>query len=222
MSRNPFIAPFEQLPNTLPVFPLPGAIVMPGNELPLNVFEPRYLNMVEDALGSHRLIGMIQPDPEAVTETQLYRTGCAGRITQYRETNDGRIELVLSGVCRYDLGEELSTTRGYRLIVPDWSRFAGDYSEGDYSEPGTGRHSDHERMTRTLRRYFEAKQLDVDWPMLDRLSSVRLMNSLSMALPLSVQEKQMLLETVDPAQRLTAFIAMLEGELERPDTATRH
>lgn len=222
MSRNPFIAPFEQLPDTLPLFPLPGAIVMPGNELPLNVFEPRYLNMVEDALGGHRLIGMIQPDPEAENDSDLYGTGCAGRITQYRETNDGRIEMVLSGVCRYDLGEELPTTRGYRLIVPDWSRFAGDYREGDTSEPGADRYADHDNMIRALRRYFEAKQLDVDWPMLDRLSSVRLMNSLSIALPLRVQEKQMLLETVDSAQRLNTFVALLESELERPESATRH
>ena len=217
MSVNPFSPPFTSLPETLPIFPLPGAIVLPGAELPLNIFEPRYLNMIDDALGSHRLIGMIQPDPGAAADTDLYPTGCAGRITQFRETSDGRIEMVLSGVCRYDLGEELPTTRGYRLIVPDWSRFDGDYIEAE-----GGRHAAHEHMIRAVKRYFEAKQLDVDWPMLERLSSVRLMNSLSMALPLSVQEKQMLLETVEPGQRLNAFIALLESELERPESATRH
>jgi Lon protease-like protein len=217
MSHNPFIAPFEQLPTTLPVFPLPGAIVMPGNELPLNVFEPRYLNMVEDALRGHRLIGMIQPAAEDGAGPELCRTGCAGRITQYRETNDGRIEMVLSGVCRYDVAEELPTTRGYRLIVPDWSRYAGDYEEQD-----GGRHAEHERLLRAVRRYFEAKQLEVDWPVLERLPSVRLMNSLGMALPLGTQEKQMLLETVESGQRLSAFIALLESELERPESVTRH
>ena len=217
MSRNPFIAPFEQLPETLPVFPLPAAIVMPGNELPLNVFEPRYLNMVGDALGGHRMIGMIQPDPEAGDDHALCPTGCAGRITQYRETSDGRIEMVLTGVCRYDLGQELATTRGYRLIVPDWSRFAGDYADVEGLLRG-----EHDLLVGTLRRYFEAKELEVDWPVLQRLSTVRLMNSLCMALPLSPLDKQVLLETVDPAERLGAFIALLDSELAAPASVTRH
>lgn len=217
MSRNPFIAPFDQLPKTLPIFPLPGAIVMPGNELPLNVFEPRYLNMVDDALGGSRMIGMIQPDPAANDGQPLCGTGCAGRITQYRETGDGRIEMVLSGVCRYDLGEELPTTRGYRLIVPDWSRFAGDYAEIDGVLNG-----DHDLLIRTLRRYFEAKELEVDWPVLQRLSTLRLMNSLCMALPLGPMDKQVLLETVEPAERLSAFIALLDSELAAPESVTRH
>jgi Lon protease-like protein len=101
--------------------------------LPLNIFEPRYLNMINDALGGHRMIGMIQPDPAAGSESEVFRTGCAGRITQYRETADCRIEMVLTGVCRFDLVEELSTTRGYRMIVPDWSRFSEDYA--DISRP---------------------------------------------------------------------------------------
>ena len=107
MSYTPFMPGFDQLPETLPIFPLSDAVVMPGSELPLNIFEPRYLNMVSDALSTHRMIGMIQPDPDARDEDGLCRTGCAGRITQYRETSDGRIEMVLSGVCRFDLGEEL-------------------------------------------------------------------------------------------------------------------
>jgi Lon protease-like protein len=217
MSRNPFTAAFDQLPNTLPVFPLPGTIVLPGNELPLNIFEPRYLNMVNDALASHRMIGMIQPDAEAGDDTALYRTGCAGRITQFRETQDGRIEIVLSGVCRYDVREELPTTRGYRLVVPDWSRFSGDYR--DHADlPG----DDHVRLVHTLRRYFEAKGLETDWGVLERLSTVRLMNSLVMALPLADTDKQVLLETVEPLERLQAFSALLKGDLLAPESATRH
>jgi len=217
MSHNPFIAPFDQLPGTLPIFPLTGAIVMPGNELPLNIFEPRYLNMVSDALSTHRMIGMIQPDPDAKHETELCHTGCAGRITYYRETNDARIEIVLCGVCRYDRGEELPTTRGYRLIVPNWSRFSDDYADHE----GILR-DEHDLLIRTLKRYFEVKQLDADWPMLERLSTVRLMNSLSMALPLREQDKQMLLETVEPTDRLHTFTALLVSELDSPDSATRH
>jgi Lon protease-like protein len=217
MMRSPFVAAFDQLPERLPIFPLPGAIVMPGGELPLNIFEPRYLNMVSDSLSTHRMIGMVQPDPTARDGTGLCRTGCAGRITQYRETADGRIEMVLLGVCRYDLGEEFPTTRGYRLIVPDWSRFRDDYADHDHllrDQQGL--------LIRTLKRYFEAKQLKVDWNMLEGFPTVGLVNSLGMALPLSEQHKQALLETVDSAERLHIFTEMLDSELRSPGSVTRH
>jgi hypothetical protein len=217
MSINPFIPPFDKLPDTLPVFPLPGAIVMPGSELPLNIFEPRYLNMVNDALGTHRMIGMVQPDPDANDEAGLCRTGCAGRITQYRETGDGRIEMVLSGVCRFDLGDELPTTRGYRLVVPQWSRFAGDYEDHEDTLK-----SAQPLLLQTLKGYFKAEGLDVDWAMLERLSTVRLVNSMSMALPLSEADKQVLLETVQPAERLETFIALLGSASSSTGSATRH
>ncbi|MGD2074987.1 MAG: LON peptidase substrate-binding domain-containing protein [Gammaproteobacteria bacterium] len=217
MSYSPFIVPYQQLPETLPIFPLPGAIVMPGSELPLNIFEPRYLNMVSDALSTHRMIGMIQPDRYARNENALCRAGCAGRITQYRETSDGRIEMVLSGVCRYDVGEELPTTRGYRLIVPDWSRFADDYADQDSVLRG-----EHGRLIRALKRYFAVKELQADWNMLERLSTVRLMNSLSMALPLSEQDKQVLLESIHPEERLQAFIAVIHSEVAVPKLLIRH
>jgi Lon protease-like protein len=217
MNINPFIATYRQLPETLPIFPLPGAIVMPGNELPLNIFEPRYLNMVGDALSSHRMIGMIQPDPDGKAKTGLCHTGCAGRITQYRETSDGRIEMVLSGVCRYDLGEELPTTRGYRLIVPNWSRFSADYA--NHEDELRGR---HELLVQALKRYFELKQLEVNWSVLQRLSTERLMDSLIMALPLGEQDKQVLLETVEAAERLETFIVLLNGELDTHASVTRH
>ncbi|MEN8763259.1 MAG: LON peptidase substrate-binding domain-containing protein [Thiogranum sp.] len=217
MSYNPFIVPYDRLPETLPVFPLPGAIVMPGNELPLNIFEPRYLNMVSDALSTHRMIGMIQPDPNADKETDLCHTGCAGRITQYRETNDGRIEMVLCGVCRYDLGEELPTTRGYRLIVPNWSRFSDDYADHEDALRG-----ERDRLIRTMKRYSKLKGLQADWSMLERLSTVNLMNILSMALPLSRQDKQLLLETIEPAERLYVFTSLLGNEFQSPKSITRH
>ena len=217
MSYNPFIAPYSRLPQTLPIFPLPGAIVMPGSELPLNIFEPRYLNMVSDALSTHRMIGMIQTDPKNPDSSALCRTGCAGRITQYRETNDGRIEMVLSGVCRYDQGRELSSTRGYRLIVPDWSRFSDDYS--DHEEQ---LHGEHQQLIQALHRYFDVEGLHTDWKILERLSTVRLMNSMSMALPISAQDKQVLLETVEPVQRLHTFLSLLGGSLQAPGSVTRH
>jgi len=213
---NPFIAPFDQLPDTLPVFPLPGAIVMPGSELPLNIFETRYLNMVSDALSSHRMIGMIQPDPNAKGDG-LCHTGSAGRITQYHETYDGRIEMVLSGVCRFDLGEELPTTRGYRLVIPQWSRFSNDYTDHEDTQS-----SAHDLFLQTLKAYLQSKNLDVDWSMLGRLSTMRLVSSMCMSLPLSEADKQVLLETVHPAERLNTFIAILEIELSSPGSVTRH
>lgn len=217
MNYNPFIVPYDLLPKTLPIFPLSGSILLPGSELPLNIFEPRYLNMVRDALGTHHMIGMIQPEVSGRDETALCDTGCAGRITQYRETGDGRIEMVLSGVCRYDRGEELPTTRGYRMIVPNWSRFSIDYDDHEGLLGG-----EHDRLIRTLKSYFEVKGLVAEWTMLERLPTVRLMNSLSMALPFSEQDKQLLLETVEPAGRLFTFTSLLESELHTPRLVTRH
>ncbi len=216
MSKSPFIPSFEALPDTLPIFPLPGAIVLPGAELPLNIFEPRYLNMIQDAMGGHRMIGMIQPKPNNDGD-ELCAAGCAGRITQYRETADGRIELVLTGVCRFDLGEELSTTRGYRLIVPDWDRFSGDYADND----DRVQHR-HGQLIEALTRFFDVKNYEADMPMLERLPTVRLVDSLTIGLPFSESEKQMLLETVDPEARVHSFIALIDGELDIPESVTRH
>jgi hypothetical protein len=217
MSKNPFITPFDSLPSSLPIFPLPGAILMPQSELPLNIFEPRYLNMINDALGGHRMIGMIQPDSNAKASDALCRTGCAGRITQFRETGDGRIELVLSGVCRFDLGDELPTTRGYRLVVPDWSRFAEDYADREDRLQG-----ERQRLMTALERYIDARELEADLPMFGRLPVGRLIDSLVMALPLTEQEKQMLLETVEAEKRLANFVALLDTNTEVPESATRH
>ena len=206
MPRLPFLPSFNRLPDTLPIFPLPGAIVMPGSELPLNIFEPRYLNMVEDALSGHHLIGMIQPaHGSGVPAAALCRSGCAGRITQYRETADGRIELVLTGACRFDAGEELPTTRGYRMLVPDWSRFAADCADtADERIPG------HERLLAAVHAYFRAKDLQADWDRLERLGARRLLNSLTCVLPLDNTDRQALLETVDDGERARLFVRLLE------------
>ncbi|TNF88144.1 MAG: peptidase S16 [Gammaproteobacteria bacterium] len=217
MSTNPFITAYESLPETLPIFPLPGAIVMPGAELPLNIFEPRYLNMIEDALSHHRLIGMIQPDPSGDNDVDLCRTGCAGRITQYRETSDCRIEIVLTGVCRFDVSEELSTTRGYRMVLPDWSRFAADYEDNNVLLKPR-----QEQLVASLKSYFELKGFDTDMEKLERLPVMRLVDSLTMALPFELTEKQMLLESVEAETRFNNFLALIEGQFDIPDSVTRH
>ena len=217
MSKSPFVAPFAELPTSLPIFPLPGAVLMPHAELPLNIFEPRYLNMVNDAIGSHRMIGMIQPDASAGGDEAICRVGCAGRITQFRETRDGRYEMVLSGVCRFEVGGELPTIRGYRLVTPDWSRFACDYDEPD-SELQAGQ----PRLMSTLEQYLSVREMEADLDSFQKLPVIQLVDALAMALPFSEQEKQMLLESVEPAQRLASFLALIDESGGTPQSATRH
>jgi uncharacterized protein len=203
---NPFIQPFDHLPATLPVFPLAGAVVMPGAQLPLNIFETRYLNMVQDALSSHRLIGMIQPATKTGSSLQpLHRTGCAGRISAYQETSDGRIEIVLNGVCRFDTGEELPCTRGYRLIVPDWSRFASDYEFPRFDESRQQR-----PFFTVLDHYLEAKELEIESSVIHRLPFARLLNVLTTLLPLHRCDKQAIIETVSFDDRYQLLLNQFE------------
>lgn len=218
MARFPFLPDFEKLPHTLPVFPLPGALLMPGSELPLNVFEPRYLNMVEDALGTHRLIGMIQPNqsPQA-SDDELSQSGCAGRITQYRETKDRRIEIILTGVCRFDAGEELLTTRGYRMIRALWSRYAADCEDNVNTTLENGK-----QLLMSIRHYFQAQELEINWKRLEQLSHRQLLNSLTCVLPLAPVEKQALLETVDDTERAKLFIGLLDSDFSEKASVTRH
>jgi len=218
MPVNPFVCEFDGLPQTLPVFPLSGAVVMPGGELPLNIFEPRYLNMVADAMASHRMFGMVQPLPGRQPDPEpLHRTGCAGRITSYRETSDGRILLVLSGVCRFDIQQELRTIRGYRLVVPDWSRFAA-----DYGEPDTVDEADEITLVSVLREYLLQKELNADWEQLRRIRPAHLIDSLVSMLPLEDADKQLLLESVSLAERMRQFSAILAATLPSDLQGTRH
>lgn len=219
MARSPFIPEFRQLPTTLPIFPLEGSAVMPEAELPLNIFEPRYLHMVEDALKTHHMIGMVQPHPRSRGEPPpVYTTGSAGRITAYRETDDGRILITLTGVCRFDIGEELSGIRGYRLVVPDWSRFRGDYNEGQSKAVL----ADRDRFFAALQRYFRDHELDVEASALARLPAAALVNRLATVLPLDPAEKQAVVEAVEPAQRAEALLAALELSVTGDQGRSRH
>ncbi len=217
MTNGPFVSTFEDLPKSMPIFPLPGAVLMPNAELPLNIFEPRYLNMVNDVLGSHRMIGMIQPDEEASSDEAICQVGCAGRITQFRETLDGRYQIGLSGVCRFEVKEELRTTRGYRLVVPDWSRFAC-----DYDHPQASLQAEQQRLMTTLEHYLEVREMNADLASFQEMPVVNLVDALTMALPFTQQEKQMLLESVEPEQRLENFLALIYAGDEVPQSVTRH
>lgn len=207
--KSPFMQRFDELPNSLRIFPLPNAVFLPGGHLPLNIFEPRYLNMVRDAMRSDQLVGMIQP-LENSPPFDLYSVGCAGRITRYEEKNDGRIELVLSGLCRFEIEEELATTRGYRMITPAWNRFKSDLAAAIAPEARTTL-----QFKTALQAYLQRNDIQADWQMLDALNVEDLSNSLLSYLPLDPSDKQILLEADGLAHRLTVFTAILEGDAKR-------
>jgi hypothetical protein len=173
--------------------------------------------MVDDVLGSHRMIGMIQPDVDAGSDDAICQVGCAGRITQFRETRDGRYEMLLSGVCRFEVNEELPTTRGYRLVTPDWSRFAC-----DYDHPEGRLQAEQQRLMTTLEHYLEVREMEADLASFQQMPVVNLVDALTMALPFTQQEKQMLLESVEPEQRLENFLALIDASDEVPQSVTRH
>lgn len=217
---SPFTPSFDQLPNTLPIFPLPNALLVPGARLPLNIFEPRYLNMVFDAMKHDGLIGMVQPKPEPKTmrganTPNVYEIGCAGRITDYSETQDGRLEIVLTGLCRFTLQDELSSIRGYRVIVPNWSAFSGDYNL--IVEPNQ---PIIDAFTNALRHFLNGHDMPADWELFSKLSTASLVSSLMNVLPIDVAERQLLLEADTLESRLRAFTAILAGTVS--DSQTRH
>lgn len=207
MKRHPFLPRFEELPETLPLFPLSGALVMPGVQLPLNIFEPRYLQMVRVALAEHQAIGMVQPraEPaERIAEPPLHRVGCAGRITSYSETNDGRIVVVLTGFCRFEIDTELNTGESFRRARVRWSRFADDCACSREPIP------EREGFLRSLRIYCKRHGVDIPWDDLEQLADVELLNLLCTHLPLSPSDKQALVETVTPSERALLMRGLMD------------
>ena len=220
MGERAFTPSFDDLPPVLPIFPLPGALVLPRQNLPLNIFEPRYLDMVADALGARRNIGMIQPRPDAEGQEPppVYRVGCAGRITTFNETNDGRFVINLLGVCRFTVAEELPEFRGYRRVRPRWSRFATDL------DPAPEIELDIERFEKSALDYFAARRLEVKWDVIRRLPGATLVDFLSVNLPLPVEDKQALLECEAGAARGELLHGLLAMAAAQPGDAggTRH
>ena len=206
MGPRPFQPDFAGLPRVLPVFPLSGALLLPYCRLPLNIFEPRYLQMTEDALANQRLIGMVLPcDPDAYDEpTEVFGTGCAGRISSFSETDDGRMLIILTGVCRFDIVEELDTEMPYRQVVANWDRFREDLrAEADGA-------IDRQRLYASLRAYFEARELDTDWDRLDEASDENLINSLAMSCPFEHTQKQALLEADSLFDRHRLMLSLID------------
>jgi len=196
------------MPAILPVFPLQGALLLPGARLPLNIFEPRYLAMIDEALASHRTIGMIQPrTPEQIEVSdhpEIYPLGCAGRLTSFEETSDGRYLISLTGICRFTVTEELPLKNGYRLVQADYAPWANDFSL-------TGQDNiDRDHLTKALKDYLTARQLDADWEALEKTPTDDLVAIVAMVCPFSAPEKQALLESPTLTERASLIISMLE------------
>lgn len=202
------MAPYRKtadLPATLAVFPLPGALVFPRWQLPLNIFEPRYLNMIDDAMSGSRLIGMVQTVGGPRQSPLIAEVGCAGRITSYTETPDGRYLISLTGVCRFGIVRELDVTTPYRQVKPDWERFAQ-----DLVPPPEGEGRDRETLIAAFRHYAAANGLETDWSALEEASLETLVHALASGCPFGPMEKQALLEAPSLVERAAALTALLE------------
>ncbi len=218
MSRSPFDPRYENLPASLPIFPLPGALLLPGGRLPLNIFEPRYLNMVRDAIAGNRLIGMIQPnqDSEDPGSAETYRTGCAGRIVAFSKTEDRRYLVTLAGLIRFDIARELPLEEGYRTVAPNFERFRDDLAE-DTDDV------DRESLLEALHAYFEVSGLGSDWSAVEKAPDESLVTSLAMACPFDPPEKQALLEAMTLSERAETLITILRmSVLESDQNMPRH
>ena len=194
------------LPQTLPVFPLTGVLLLPRSALPLNVYEPRYLEMVDDALSGGRLVGMIQPteSEETVLRPKLSQIGCAGRIISYRETEDNRYLITLEGICRFQVREEVSVLSAYRQVACDFARFAGDLAQ---SEDGD---FPRERLLQALKDYLSRREMKADWKSVMSAPAESLVNALAMMCPFEPAEKQALLEAPSWLERVSTLVTLLE------------
>ena len=209
----------EKLPENIPLFPLPGALLLPNSRLPLNIFEPRYINMVEDTLATkHRLIGMIQPvkinTGNNLKETNKYqKVGCAGRIVSFTETDDGRYLITLVGLSRFIFRKEIEHQKPYILSEVDWGFYKNDLV------PFEGINSfDRNGFLETLKKYLDSAQIASDWEVLKKAREELLVNSLSMLCPFEPEEKQVLLEAETIVKRLDVLVTLMklssENDLE--------
>jgi Lon protease-like protein len=206
------------LPGTIPVFPLPGALLLPRGQMPLNIFEPRYLEMIDDSLrDGHRLIGMIQPEtghhPGASDKPNLYRIGCVGRITQLAETGDGRYLIQLTGVARFRVEEELTVATAYRQCRVTYAPFADDFIARK-GEDNVNRKA----LLEALHAFLKANKLKADWQGIENAPNEALVNALAMMSSYGPAEKQAMLEAPDLKTRAEILVAVTEMELAKSRT----
>lgn len=202
----------KDLPQAVPVFPLAGALLLPGGRMPLNIFEPRYLQMLDDVLADHRLIGIIQPSLDGAVradgEPELCNVGCLGRITSFAETGDGRYLISLQGVCRFRVAQEMVAKTPFRQcrIMPFLADLDEDQSSAEIDRPS---------LLKTFRAYLQANDLEADWESVSRADNTMLVNALSMMAPYGSAEKQALLEAADLKTRAETLVAITEMALAR-------
>jgi Lon protease-like protein len=213
MGMNAVYKGAEDCPPVIPVFPLAGALLLPRGQMPLNIFEPRYLAMIDDAIRSHRIIGMIQPEPETGRQPEkppLLQIGCIGRITQFAETGDDRYVLTLTGISRFRIVDELAVTTPYRQARISYDEFAIDFTAraGEDAVDRTG-------LLTALRAFAKANELKIDWKGVNEAPNEALVNALSMMCPFGPREKQALLEAQSLKQRAEVLVAITEIELAR-------
>jgi uncharacterized protein len=206
----------NDLPDVIPVFPLAGALLLPRGQMPLNIFEPRYVAMVDDALSGRRLIGMIQPDPaqgSSEVRPKLYRIGCVGRLTQFGETGDGRYLIELTGVARFGIAEELTVTTPYRQCRVNYAPFADDFVARKGEDA-----VDRKALLAALAAFLKANDLKADWDGIENAPNEALVNALAMMSPYGAAEKQALLEAPDLKTRAEILVAVTEIELAKAKT----
>jgi Lon protease-like protein len=208
----------DALPDVIAVFPLPGALLLPRGQMPLNIFEPRYLAMIEDALhSSHRMIGMIQPHPAHPGADQnkpnLFRIGCLGRITQFAESGDGRYLIQLTGIARFRIEEELPVSTLYRQCRVSYRAFVDDFVARKGEEQ-----VDRKALLRALTEFLKANNLKADWEGIENAPNEALVNALAMMSPYDVAEKQAMLEAPDLKARAEILVAVTEIELAKSKT----
>lgn len=208
------------LPESMPVFPLQGCILLPRSNLPLNVFEPRYLSMVDDVLAGNRIMGIVQPvtsDEESPTAKghPLRQTGCAGRLSAFSETEDGRVLITLTGICRFEITGETRTSRPYRICEVNFSAYEKDLVRG-YGQNAV----DWPKFLEVLKSYLEARELTADWDSIQRSPTELLINTLSMISPYGPEEKQALLEAPDLKTRSEVLMALAEMEIAAPGSGS--
>ena len=217
MPMNAVYRGSADLPHTIPVFPLPGALLLPRGQMPLNIFEPRYIEMVDDSLrDGHRLIGMIQPHPahsDNADRPALFKVGCVGRITQIAETGDGRYLMQLTGIARYQVEEELAVATAYRQCRVSFVPFADDFVARKGEEA-----VDRKALLEALSAFLKANKLKTDWQGIESAPNEALVNALAMMAPYGAVEKQALLEAPNLKIRADMLVAITEMELAKKKT----
>lgn len=205
MDKNPYAPDFADLPETLAIFPLTGVLLLPHGTLPLNIFEDRYLSMIDDAMSGSRMIAMMQPKtPHTDGASEIYQIGCAGKITEFSETTDGRYLITLTGICRFHIAQELKVVTPYRQVKTNWQQFETDIQ----TKRCLG--IDRDKLRDLLETYFAHEEMSCDFDKFEDIEDGSLMTCLSMVCPFEPSEKQALLEQICCKERAQMFMTMVE------------